>query len=295
MKVIYLYKKNSYVETAPINLCLGYFDGVHMGHTLLIEKAREKNVKVGVLTFDKPTSLFLKNNKTSSCITSLKDKIDIFEKLNVDYMFVLKMDENILNFSIKEFIEEILKKININQIFVGEDYKFAKNRLGDPNCLKKHYVTNIVQLLKIDDKKISSSFIKELIIKGSIEEANEFLKYNYTLKGKVVEGNKIGKTISFPTANIQLDDNYVLPKNGVYKSNIFIGEKMYPSITNIGVHPTVLQSDYPIIEVHILNFNEDIYGQNVKVELLKFIRDEKYFDNMEQLKLQILHDIKKCL
>ena len=293
MKTIELDYQNIPSLNEELCLCLGYFDGVHRGHQkLLLEARKNSSKKIGVLTFDKPVSSLLENGKSKEIITSNEDKIRIISRLGIDYLFIIKIDKNFLSFSPEDFIDKILKKLGIIEIYVGEDYRFGKAALGDNSLLRKYFDVTEVNLLLDNGQKLSSSNIISHIKNGEIMSANKELGHNYQVSGKVVEGHHRGNSLGFPTENIELSSNYVVPKFGVYKTIIYISGIPHFSITNVGIHPTVGKEDKPVFEVHIPNYKSDDYGKTVYLEFLDFVREEKNFNNIEELKSQISSDLK---
>lgn len=292
MKVEHIYYKSISPKNENLSLILGYFDGVHLGHLKLIENARKnaKN-KLGIITFDRPISSLIVNGKTPEVLTSLDDRFRIISRLGIDYYFLFHIDKDFLNLSEIDFIN-ILKKLNVKEVFVGEDFRFGNNRKGDINLLKDYFDVNVTSLMMIDNEKVSSQNIKELLSRGEVTKANKLLSHNYQISGVVIPGNHIGTKIGFPTLNIKLNDNYLLPRFGVYKTIAYINNIPRLSITNVGVKPTVDALNIPVVEVHLKDYeNEKI--DNVSIEFLEFIRDEKKFSSLEELKKQIEEDTRK--
>lgn len=278
-----------------MSICLGYFDGVHLGHQKIISEA-VKNSKdpVGVLTFDKPVSYFLDNKKSKEVITSLNDRFRIIDRLGADYYLVLHINREFLDYSALDFID-ILKKLNVSDIYVGDDYRFGKKQSGDVNLLKEHFNVHAISLLEIDNHKVSTQNIISLIKNGEVLKANKLLGHNYLINGIVIEGHHNGEKFGIRTMNIKLDSNYVIPRFGVYKVITYIDGVPHLSIANVGIHPTIDIEDMPLLEVHIPNFNEDTYGKAIYVEFIEFIRPELKFDNVDDLIAQIKSDIRKAL
>ena len=292
MKIVELDYKNIHLLKEDISLCLGYFDGVHRGHRkLILEAKRNSKYKVALLTFDKPVSIYLDNNKSKEVLTSSEDKIRIIKRIDIDYYFIVRIDKVFLSYSPLDFINKILSKLNIKEIYVGSDYRFGKEAKGNPDLLKEHFDVYIVDLLTRDGKKISTSNIIKNIKNGNIIDANKDLGHNYQMMGKIVEGNHIGNSIGFPTANVQLSTNYVIPKFGVYKVIAYISGIPHLAIANIGIHPTVSELSSPLLEVHIPSYEGDDYNKSIYVEFLDFLRPEKKFSNVEELKAQIKSDV----
>lgn len=292
MRTIQLDYKNIESLNEDIAICLGYFDGVHLGHQKLISEAvKNSKYKVSVLTFDKPISSLINNGKSSEIITSLDDRFKVISRLNADYYFVMHIDNEFLNMSSNDFIS-LLKKLNVKEVYVGEDFRFGKDAKGSLNELKENFKTTIVELLSKNNKKISAQDILKYLKNGELKEAKVLLGRNYLISGVVSKGKGIGHTIGFPTMNLKTFSNYVLPKFGVYKTIAYLDNVPHISITNVGIRPTV-NGEYPTIEVYIPGFNEDAYDRNLSVEFLDFIRPEMKFSSLNELKRQIQNDLKK--
>lgn len=270
-------------------LCLGYFDGLHLGHRSLIQGAVKENDSVAVLTFDFSPKSFVKNRE-NLILTSLQDKEEILKKMGVSYLLVVEVSKQFLNATKEQFISGILEKLNIDRLYCGKDFRFGKYKFGTPKDLEKHFPTTAIELLDYEKKKVSSRRIVELLKKGDIDNANILLGRRYSLTGQVNKGLGNGDKIGFKTANLYLDEPYYLPKRGVYICEVTHDEQKYDAICNIGIHPSIDELEDPIVEVHILNKEVDLLGEMLKVELLKFIRGEKKFKNLNELVLQITKD-----
>lgn len=273
-----------------LSICLGYFDGVHLGHQTLIKYAR-KNAKytLGLLTFNKPISTLVDNGKNKEVLTSLDDRFKIISKLGVDYYFVLQIDKHFTELFDMEFIE-MLKKMNVKEIFVGKDFRYGAKASGTIYTLQDYFDVKVIDIENVDGEKVSTQRIGSMIQNGDISLANDLLGHNYNMVGTIIHGNHIGTEIGYPTINLKLSDNYVLPKFGVYKTICYVDNVPHTSITNVGVKPTIGENK-PNVEVHLLNFNGDVYGDVVNLEFIKFIREEKKFSSLEELKAQIKKDI----
>ena len=268
---------------------LGNFDGVHLGHKKIINKvielAKRKNIKSSILSFSQPLDLIIKKDFIGE-LTPLNAKADIFEKLGIDILYVLKFDKDVASVEPLKFIE-FLKKLQLNTIVVGDDYKFGKFGKGDNDLLKQHFNVEIVDyVLTENGLKISSSNIIEMIKRGQVDIAAKYLGRNYFISGNVERGLRNGHKIGFPTANINYD-GFVLPKYGVYEVKLTIDDSEFRGICNVGTHPTIDQLIIPSLEVHILDFHQSIYDKIVKVEFIRFLREEIEFKNVNNLKKQI--------
>ena len=280
---------------------IGKFDGLHKGHKVLIKKtvdyAKKNNMKSVVFTFSNHPANFFESEKVRKIITN-KDKINTMKDLGVDIVINLPFDEFMTKISAIDFVEKILvKKLNAKKIYVGHDFTFARNKEGDAILLKAlggeyDFDVDIVKPIKINNIRVSSTYIRNLLAQGKVESVKEYLGSNYIVEGVVIGGKQIGRTMGFPTANLKFKENLILPRSGIYATKVYIGDKVYMGATNIGFNPTV-RVEKLSIETHILQFNEDIYGKTIKIEFLERIRDEKKFNSLDELKQQLKKDTKK--
>jgi|LSQX01.1.fsa_nt_gb riboflavin kinase/FMN adenylyltransferase len=277
----------------PIALCLGNFDGLHLGHQRLIKEALLKEeISVAVLSFTNPLGEIISLRKATTLLTSIDDRGEFLNKLGVSYLLTMEFNKELRDLKAIDFIELILKKLNIQHIYVGRDYRFGKNIEGDLHLLRKHFPLTVLNLMEDNLGKISTSRIIELIKNGQIAKANELLGRAYKIKGKVIKGFQKGRLIGYPTANLELLAPYVLPLNGVYKTIAYLNGFPYLAITNVGVHPTLNKLENPIIETHLLNYDKDTYEEVIELEFLSFLREEKTFNSLKELKEQISLDLK---
>ena len=276
----------------PMVIALGFFDGVHLGHKLLIEKAKtmlEEGDSLAVFTID---GNFFKNSEGN--IFSLNEKTQIFKSLGVDLVVTAQACEQFFSLTAEEFVHLLLKNHNIKGVVVGEDFTFGKNALGNAQFLKdlcnsKGIRCEICQILCKDGQKISASNIKKSLSQGDIENANKMLGINYFISGKVVRGRGVGAKDLFPTANISIAGDKFRLKRGVYATQCQIDGVVYNAVTNYGNCPTYGQNDF-VIETFILDFNGNIYDRELKIEFLSFLREITKFSSVEQLKKQIKKD-----
>lgn len=258
---------------------------------------KKNNMKSVVFTFSNHPANFFESEKVRKIITN-KDKINTMKDLGVDIVINLPFDEFMTKISAIDFVEKILvKKLNAKKIYVGHDFTFARNKEGDAILLKAlggeyDFDVDIVKPIKINNIRVSSTYIRNLLAQGKVESVKEYLGSNYIVEGIVIEGKQIGRTMGFPTANLKFKENLILPRIGIYATKVYIGDKVYIGATNIGFNPTV-RVEKLSIETHILQFNEDIYGKNIKIEFLERIRDEKKFNSLDELKQQLKNDTKK--
>lgn len=281
---------------------LGNFDGVHLGHQKLmknnLEISKKYDIEPAVLLFKQNTKLRLKDEK--EYMTSLEDKIEILSFIGIHTFCLIDFDEKFMNLSPREFIAEIInKKLNASYIICGKDYRFGKKASGDVDTLKKYeerynYKTSVVDFEKEDEfNKISSNHLRDLIREGNIKKVNKLLARPYKIKGTIVDGMKRGRTLNFPTANLKLSFNYVLPIDGVYLTRINIDNKSYYALSNVGKNPTFGENSRKV-ETYILDFDQNIYGENVSIEFLEFFRYDIKFTSREELIEQMNIDKKRA-
>lgn len=290
MKIIEFDLNNVPTEYPNTSLCLGFFDGVHLGHQALIKNALRTKNDVAVLTFSTPPAYVIGRKDDKRSLTSIDDKADILEGMGVKYLFVMPFDANIMNVSRLDFINKVLKVLNPKEIYCGEDYRFGKEALGTPKFLSHYFKVNVSELKKYKENKFSSKTIRKMIYDGDIKSANACLGHPYRIGGFVTSGNHNGTTLGFPTANLDLDFAYVIPSNGVYMGYGYIHENKYKCLISVGTHPTLGELDAPIIEVYLIDFNEQIYGDLLFVEFIGRIRDMLRFEDKKDLVEQIKKD-----
>ncbi|MCF0108146.1 MAG: riboflavin biosynthesis protein RibF [Bacilli bacterium] len=277
-----------------IVLCLGYFDGIHLGHKQLILDAAKEGYKVGVLTFDNPPAVVLGKIKQNRSLSSIADKVEYLEDLGVEYLFLMHFDEETAKLSKDEFIQSVIKPINPKKIFCGEDYKFGLWGEGTPDYLSKFFNVFIHSFVCSGGNKISTRDICTLIEEGKIEKANGMLGRPYRINGLVVEGLHNGAKFDFPTANLKLDYPYTFPKDGVYYGIADVYGVRYKAIISVGSHPTIMPLKKSIIEVHIIDYSGNLYGKDIFVEFLYYARDILHFASVQELTDQLKKDKNKA-
>jgi riboflavin kinase/FMN adenylyltransferase len=287
---------------APITT-LGIFDGVHRGHKALLDhlvsSARETHGESVVITFSPHPRLVLDRDKINlSFLSTMEEKKVLLEDAKVDHLIVIEFNKQFSQIPACDFINNILvEKIGTKHLIIGYNHHFGRKGEGDFNTIKQcskelNFKVEQIQGFHMDEGTISSSSIREALHRGRLDQANNWLGYSYTITGTVIEGRKIGRTIGFPTANVKPDFKYkLIPCIGVYAVEVLLDKKKYYGMLSIGSNPTV-NSDIRLrsIEVHILNFDEDIYGRSISVIFRKRLRDEKKFENLKQLSDQIERD-----
>lgn len=282
----------------------GNFDGVHLGHSfiisLLVKEARKRGVPSVIVTFDPHPVEFLCGKKNFQ-IMSFKDRIKFLEKLGVDALCIVRFDENFASITAIEFLKMLQTEMNAQCLIVSEKCSFGKGASGNFSLVAKMstiigYEFIIVDILQVNGMPCSSSVIRELIQSGNVSAVQKFLGRRYYVTGTVLRGDGIaGKVLSFPTANIKFDE--LLPKLGVYVAEVFIESmpERFFGVVNIGVRPTLRTTTSPSVEVHILNFNSDLYGKEISVHFLDFIREEIKFDSVKSLSNQIASDVEYAM
>ncbi len=287
-------------------LTVGTFDGVHLGHKkildVLVKEAEKINGEPVVLTlYPHPRKILDPNFKDLFLLNTLDEKTELLEKAGIKHLIIYPFTKDFASLSSCDFIEKMLfNKLNVRQLIVGYDHRFGKDRQGNINILKKCAAPFNIEVLKVDaftlnNKKVSSTTIRNALLSGKIENANTCLGYSYFLSGKVISGNKIGRTMGFPTANIQIHEEKLIPKNGVYAVKVLISEKEYSGMLNIGYRPTVDTEKNLTVEVHIFDFPGDLYDKNIKISFKHFIRKEQKFPDKQALKEQLVRDKKEVL
>ncbi len=285
---------------------IGNFDGVHKGHQALINEIVKKAAAIDgtaiALTFEPHPIRVLKKNNHPPLITRYDQKVELLSQSGLDVLICIPFTREFASITAKEFIEDILvNRIGMKAIVIGKDYAFGKNREGNIDFLKKYatafgfevIVPDWIPVSGSQPNRISSTRIRELVMDGAVEEVVDLLGRNYQIRGKVETGrNRGGKLLGFPTANIKLHDE-LSPKLGVYAVTVECLGKKFKGVANIGYSPTFDDHKFTV-EVHILDFNENIYGQRIRVNFISRLRDEKKFANIEDLSEQIRHDIEKA-
>lgn len=280
------------------SVAIGNFDGVHLGHREIIDLinniAKQKSAKSCILTFD-PHPQKVLAGRDVSLIVPVNEKLSLLDRAGVDYAVSLRFTRELSLLSAEEFVQDVLiKTLRIKDIVVGPDFMFGKNRSGNAEILKElgkkyGFETHVINPRKFGDEVISSSIIRRTIAEGDILKLNNLLGYNYFLKGIIIEGEKRGREIGFPTAN--LDTKWeLLPKPGVYATISWLGGSSYRSITNIGFRPTFGESKL-LIETHLFDFSDSVYGEELRVEFFQRLRDEKKFESVDDLVAQIKLDV----
>ncbi len=279
----------------------GTFDGVHFGHQKIINRLEElakqnQGESVIITFFPHPRLVLFPEDNDLKLINTLDEKIELLEKSGIDHLIIIPFTKEFSRLSSLEFIQQILvDKIGTKKLVIGYDHHFGKNREGSFEHLK-HYSTEYgfdleeIPEQDINDVAVSSTKIRNAILEGNVNIANKYLGYNFSLRGIVKKGDQIGRTLGFPTANISLAETYkIIPADGIYAVNVYLAERMLQGMLYIGDRPTV-NGKSKVIEVNIFDFSSDVYDQLIKVEFLQYIRGDKYFKSLEELKDALVND-----
>lgn len=281
-------------------LALGFFDGVHLGHQQVIKTAKqiadEKNVASAVMTFTPHPSVILgKNVQHVDMITPLEEKKRLIKKLGIDFLYIVHFDRAFASLLPQEFVDQYIIGLNVEHVVAGFDYSYGKLGKGTMETLPFHsrsqFTQTVVDKLTTNEEKVSSTLVRQFLADGEMEKVKLLLGRNYEVEGTVVHGEKRGRQIGFPTANVSLAADYLLPRTGVYAVELELNNQWYQGVCNIGYKPTFHEDlKKPTIEVHLLSFNKQIYGEHVRVRWHKLIRSERKFSGIEALIEQISLD-----
>lgn len=291
--------ENNYTyDDSKCYIALGSFDGIHKGHLSLIKKvvelAKKNNGKSVVYTFSNHPRDVIQVGQKPKLLMNNKSKKEVFENEGIDIIYFQKFTESFMKYSPEAFIDLLGKKFNVQGFVVGFNYKFGYKNIGDINLLKeicnnKNYELYIMPPFTLEDEIVSSTKIRQEILKGNIQEGNNLLGRTYEISGKVIYGKQNGRKIGFPTANLEYDEKKIIPLSGVYYTNVLVNNKIYRGITNIGTNPT-FNGDETTIETYILDFNLDIYGLEIKLFFMEYLRPEIKFNSIQELILQLEKD-----
>lgn len=279
-------------------VALGSFDGLHKGHLSLIKKTVELAKKINgisvVYTFRNHPRKFIQSIDNPKLLLDNKSKKEILKKENIDLVYFEEFNKEFMKFSPEQFIKYLCEKFNVKGIVVGFNYRFGYKNSGDVNLLKElaktyNYELYVMEPCVYNEEAISSTKIRQALIRGALNEANEMLTRPFFIRGEVVHGKQLGRTIGFPTANLNFSKDIILPKIGVYYTNVLWNNKIYKGITSIGNNPTV-NGEKITLETFILDFDKDIYDEEIYVYFIKFLREEKKFASIENLKNQLKLD-----
>lgn len=297
MKVVHI-DLNDIYQFEPLSACIGYFDGMHIGHMKLvsemISEANRQNLKSAVITFDPDPWVIIKNQKEIAHITSMEERIELIRQLNIDYFIILPFTKELSQMSTQQF-EKMLVDLNIQSLICGFDYTYGYKGMGNVETLKKQHEFKVIEVKAVtyNNEKISSTRIEKNIIEGKVEDIKPLLGRNYSIQGIVGQGSHLGNKIGFPTANLKPKYDSILPKIGVYIGYAKVKGKKYRCMINIGHNPTFNYQEKISIETFLLDFDENIYHQEIELIFLKRIRDEQKFESTNELIQQLQKDLEE--
>ncbi|MBS1492973.1 MAG: bifunctional riboflavin kinase/FAD synthetase [Bacteroidetes bacterium] len=286
---------------------VGTFDGVHIGHQQIIGELNrlkeEKNLRSILITFDPHPQIVLRNrSKDVKLLTSTEEKLELLKRFPLDTVYIINFSKEFAATPAETFFTDyIVNRIGLNDLVIGYDHMFGKNREGSietVNALSNNFGFSVhkVPEFKIDDKNISSTEIRNLLEQGDVNAAKFFLGRFYEIEGTVVQGAKRGRELGYPTANLKIDDdNKQIPKNGIYAVEVLYDKNIFQGMMSIGHNPTVNDTDEIFIEVNIFNFDKDIYGEKIKIRFVEYIREEVKFNSLEELTKKLDEDKQKTL
>lgn len=283
-------------EGSPLALAIGNFDGMHLGHQALlcalIEAAQQRGCKSAVMTFEPHPREFFAPANAPARLASLREKLELFAEAGVDLVYVCRFNRRFAEVTAEDFMQRILSQsLNVQAVLVGDDFRFGANRRGSRADFAAAGF-DIISLpdVKIDGRRISSTAVRNALAAGDLQQARSLLGRDYSISGKVVHGDKVGRTWGYPTANIHMLHDRP-PFFGVYAVKLEgLAENCLPGVASLGVRPTVKQNGKPTLEVHLFDFQQNIYGRHVRVHFMQKIRDEMKFADVETLKLWIARD-----
>ncbi|MCZ2490862.1 riboflavin biosynthesis protein RibF [Dellaglioa carnosa] len=304
MKVIYLTEPYDpkKIDDEAISLAMGFFDGVHLGHQKVIlkakQKANEKKIKLAVMTFDKhPSVQFQKKPERSiKYLTSMEKKISLMEGLGVDIFYILTLNNDLASLTPQDFVTKYMIELHAQVVVAGFDYTYGKKDIANMDTLSKYAhqqfeVVTVPELIS-EDQKISSTRIRAAIDKGQINDVNRLLGYEYQTIGEVVHGEARGRELGFPTLNLEFNEHIRIPGPGIYVTRVQVSGVWYRGMASIGYNVTFGQDRELTVEINLFDFNEMIYGQQVTVEWLSYLRSEIKFDGIDGLISQLNQDKK---
>jgi len=283
----------------PIAACIGYFDGLHIGHQELISQtlkhAKIRKIKSAMITFHPDPWVVIKNIDRIQHLTTIQDRIELVEKSGIDYWIVINFTQEVAAYPAESFIENVLCKLPIQVLVYGFDFRFGFRGLGDSTLLHQKGSlcfenVEVAPITTADKQKISTTRISELVVQGEVLQASSLLGRLYSISGIVISGRKKGREIGFPTANLDYPLEYTLPKRGVYIGTAKTNLGTYKAMINIGFNPTFNSRSEISVEAYLLDFNDDLYGQRISISFIQRIRDEQKFACVQELIEQMNHD-----
>ncbi len=297
MRIIKMGLESNRIYSKPMCACIGYFDGMHKGHQVLIEKtiemAQKYHCESALITFDPDPWVTIKHAKNVKHISTMRERLNRAVEYGIQNIIILDFTTEFSQLSPEDFVQQILSKISLKGIVCGFDFHYGAMGKGSAETLKQTegLEVEVVQPIEDDLGKISSTRITKCIEEGKMQEASKMLGYNFRISGIVVHGRNKGHSIGFPTANLQFDPEYILPRTGVYAGFVIIQNERYKAMINLGHNPTFNLREDISLEANIFDFNKDIYGKFITIEFIEFIREEKKFSSKGNLIMQLEQDI----
>lgn len=280
---------------------IGKFDGVHLGHRALLAKTRSLADEIGgvagIITFDRHPLEVLRPGSEPLCLSPLSERLDRLAASGMDFCILLPLGDGVLDWPAERFVADILvHSAKARHVVTGEDFRYGRGRVGDIHSLRSSgaavgFDVHIVQPVQIGGQRVSSYAVRRAIVEGNLELASSMLGRAYSIDGTVIRGRQLGRTLGFPTANIGFHPSIVLPANGVYAVRADWGEGDHRAVANLGVRPTVDNTSAVVLEVHLLDWSGEIYGERMRVSFDRRIRAEKRFESLDDLKAQIESDV----
>jgi riboflavin kinase/FMN adenylyltransferase len=286
----------------PALLTIGVFDGVHLGHRSLLDhlaaRAREKGCQAGVITFKTHPEKVLNRRDTIPWITTLQERVRLLRAAGIRIVVPITFTREVAGLTPREFILLLQKHLKMCDLVLGPDFALGKGRQGDTSYLQRlgeelDFRVEVVRPARVEGETISSSGIRRLLAAGEIDKVNRMLGRHFSLDGRVVLGDQRGRTLGFPTANLRVQPEQAMPKDGIYATLAHLKDKALPAVTNIGIRPT-FDGHKRLIETFIFDFNENIYGRKLRIDLVARIRDEMKFKSVDELKEQMRKDSEKA-
>lgn len=293
-----------YTPSAPLALTMGSFDGVHLAHAQviksLVKEARERQCLSSLMTFDPhPRMVLNKDPDKLKLLNTAEEKSSKLASLGLDILFVVPFDKDFSNQTALEFLQLMVNRLGVAHLVIGYNHRFGKNREGDYAFLREQaqslpFTVQEIGRQALDEMAVSSSKVRISLDAGDVALAQMFLGYSYTLSGTVIHGDQVGRRLGYPTANLRVEDSHKLvPKTGIYAAQARIGDRWLNSMAYIGPRPTLHAEGSPVVEIHVLDFSEDLYQQPISVRFLSRLRDDRKFDSLEELQAQIRLDESK--
>ncbi|HEX8987130.1 MAG TPA: bifunctional riboflavin kinase/FAD synthetase [Rhodocyclaceae bacterium] len=287
--------------STPTVLTIGNFDGLHLGHRAMLErlvaKARELGVPPAVMTFEPHPREVFAPDQAPARLTSMREKLNLLESCGVERTYVCRFDRRLASLTADEFIQHLLVRgLAVKHVIIGDDFRFGKGRSGDFGLLQAAgrqygFTCEAMHTVEVDGERVSSSAVRDALAAGDLEHAARLLGRPYVIAGRVVHGDKIGRKYGFPTANVQLRRKR-MPLTGVFAVTVSgLDKRHLPGAANLGVRPTLADGMKPVLEVHLFDFDRDVYGSHVTVHFLHKLREERKFASLEELKNQIARDV----